>query len=74
MIALDPQPDASFNTNPTEEEFVVEQALDSYCKAAWLQVDQPNTESYRDDRGMLIRKSAVDDAIQILSQNPYAAG
>lgn len=43
---LDLQPGASLNTPPIEGEFVVEQALEYYCKAVSQQVGQPNIEFY----------------------------
>lgn len=63
-IQIYAQPDASLSTPPAEEEFVVEQALEDYRKAASFQVRQSNTDFHVDDRGLLIRKSIVDKAIQ----------
>lgn len=63
IIPLHVQPDALSNTSFTEEEFVVEQSLYNYCKAASLWVGQPNTEFHLDDRVLLVRKSIVVLAI-----------
>lgn len=60
------QPDASMIMPVTERKFVVRKSWDIYCKVASLQVGRSSTEFFLHDRRLLIRKSIVVDAFQIV--------
>lgn len=58
----------TFDTPPKLEELVVEQAPGKYCKAASLNMDHTRSKLHIDQQGRLVRKSTVDDSIQIGAQ------
>lgn len=66
VIPLSAHPNGLQRILPTEEEFVVELALDSFCNAAALQVSQPNAKFHLDDFWITIGKSTFDDAIRMV--------
>lgn len=66
VIPLDTRINASSNMPLTEEELVAEKGFYMYCKAASLQVGQAHAEFRLDDSNLMIQKSIVDDAIQII--------
>lgn len=71
---------------PTENEFIVKQACDYFHKVAFLRIDHINSEFYASLSALLVRKSTIDKATQIvvlasrrkhivhLSHNPPIAG
>lgn len=65
IISLNAQHDASLNTPPAEEESVVEQALNNFCKATSLQIRHLNNDFHLTDRQFLVCMSIVDDVIRV---------
>lgn len=56
----------SGNSQPTENEFIVRQENDLYCKATSVQAGHPNFEFHSNHRSLLICKSTVHKATQIV--------
>lgn len=65
-ILTDAQSNVLLHTSSTEEDCVVEKALNHFRKPASLQDCHTNTNFHLCDRGILIRKSIVDGAILIV--------
>lgn len=57
--------EVSFETPPTEDNFLKEQSQDAYGKTATLQLGSKESEFYLDNRGLLIRKSNADETADI---------
>lgn len=55
------------NTPPTLEELPLEQALETYCQAASLNVNQAGYEFCIDQQELLGRKSIINETMQIVA-------
>lgn len=71
-IILYARPDAPLNTPPTNENLLGKKGLGNHCKAASLQVCQPNTDIRLNDQEFLARKCIVNDPIPIFVQKLFA--
>lgn len=66
IIPLNAKSETSIDTPPTLEEVIVERALDDYCKAVSLHVRHAGSGFHIDQREFLVRKSIVNESIQIV--------
>lgn len=68
IVALDAKSGASLYIPPTREKFLIEQAIEKYCKPAALPVGQQKTEIHIRERGRLASNSIGDNAIPTVAK------
>lgn len=67
IFPLDMQKQNSIDTPTTVKELITKQALDEYCKTAFLNGGHTGSEVDIDQRGLLVRKAIIKERIQIVA-------
>lgn len=67
IIQLSVKVALSVTSRPTENDFIVERASDSYCREVSEQYSHPNSEFQWNQSGFLLRYSTINNATQIVA-------
>lgn len=73
IIPLNAQEEQSIDAPPTLYELIGKQALEIYCESASLSVGHAGSEFHIGQRGILVRKSIVDESILIVALSSLRA-